>query len=129
MRNAYRLNPKEKYVNYYIGKNFLNDNQVDSAERYLLAELKTSEYYDSYFLLSRVYFLKKDMSQSISYLEQYMEKDPRLPQAINNYLLMLADTGQFEKARQFIAKKQAAGISVNSELIDMIKTKSALAQP
>ena len=38
MRNAYRLNPKEKYVNYYLGKDFMETNNIDSAEQYLLAE-------------------------------------------------------------------------------------------
>lgn len=129
MQRAYRLNPKEKYINYYLGKEYLEQNQVDSAEHYLLQELTISKYYDTYFLLSRLYFLRKDLPKSISYLEQYMAIDPALPQAINNYLLMLADAGQFDKAKAFIAKKRKEGISVNSELINMINSRAAAALP
>ncbi len=119
MRNAYQINPREKYVNYYLGKDFLDRNAVDSAEKYLLAELKTSAYYNTYFLLSRVALEKKDSLRSLNFMETYLEKDPGNSQAMNNYILLLCQTNQWERARAFIAKKQTENIMVPKALIDL----------
>ncbi|HOZ52514.1 MAG TPA: hypothetical protein PLU17_11685 [Chitinophagaceae bacterium] len=120
MRNAYNLNPKEKYVNYYIGKDFLNENQIDSAQKYFLDELKGSAYFDTYFLLSRVSFLKNDTVGSLKYMGMYLEKDRANSQAINNYILMLTQNNQVDKADQFIQQKQKEGILVPTALIEMV---------
>lgn len=119
MWKAYGINPKEKYVNYYLGQNFLNRNQLDSAEKYLMNEMKTSAYYQTPFLLSRVEILKKDTMLSLKYMADYLEKDPTNSQAINNYVLMLTQTNQWQKAREFVAKKQAEHISIPSDLVKL----------
>jgi len=121
MHKAYELNPKEKYVNYYLGKYYLDNNDIDKAEKYLTAELKGSAYYDTYFCMSRLSFLKKDTTKCINYMETYLEKDGANGPAINNYILMLAQTNQKEKARQFIAKKRSENIPISQELSDVVK--------
>jgi len=121
MRKAYEINPKEKYVNYYLGKDFLDKNAIDSSEKYLLAELKTSAYFDTYFLLSRIAFQKNDTAATQRYMEQYLEKDPANGQAINNYILMLTQSGQWKKAMDFITKKESEGIAIPSDLKNMVK--------
>jgi len=119
MWKAYAINPKEKYVNYYLGQNFLNKNQLDSAEKFLMNEMKTSAYFETPFLLSRVEILKKDTMLSLKYMADYLEKDPSNSQAINNYVLMLTQTNQWQKAKEFVAKKQAEQIAIPSELIKL----------
>ncbi len=118
MLHAYDLNPKEKYINYYVGKLYLDRGEVAKAEKYLLEELNISSYYETWFELSRVEFEKKNMEQSIIYMEKYLSFDPRESQAINNYILMLISTGQKPKAQEFIRQKQKVGIIIPQELID-----------
>lgn len=121
MKKAYALNPKEKYINYYLGKHYLEAGKLDSAKLFLLDELKLSAYYDTYFLLSRLSFLEKNTAASISYMETYLEKDPKNSQAINNLVLMLVETNQKEKAKNLLLKKQAEGIAVNQGLMELTK--------
>ena len=119
MRNAYHLNPKEKYVNYYLGKDFMDKNNIDSAEKYLLAELKGSAYFDTYFLMSRVALEKRDSMGSLNYMATYLEKDPGNSQAMNNYILLLCQMNQWDRAKAFIAKKQQENIAVPKALVDL----------
>jgi Tfp pilus assembly protein PilF len=125
---AFQLNPNEKYVNYYLGKYYLNLNQTDTAAKYLQQELKGSSYYDTHFLLSRVYFLKQDIANSLTHMEQYLELDPGNPQANNNYILMLSENNQLEKAKQYIDKKQAEGMQLPSALVNSVNQR-LLMQP
>ena len=120
MRNAHQLNPNEKYVNYYLGKVFLEKNNIDSAERYLLAELKGSAYFDTYFLMSRVVLEKGDSLASLNYMQTYLEKDPGNSQAMNNYILLLCQTNQYDRAKTFIRKKQQEQIAVPKALVDLV---------
>ncbi len=121
MQKAYRLNPKEKYVNYYLGKMYVDRDSFLLAEKFLLDELRGSAYFETYFYLSRVAFEKKNATQSIVYMEEYLKRDPANPQAVNNYLLMLLQTNQKDKARTFIDRSRAAGIPVPQELAEQVK--------
>ncbi len=121
MNKAYKINPKEKYVNYYLGKDCMDRNSLSQAETYFKQEIDNSDYYETSYLLSRVYFLKNDTANSIKYLEYYLKKDPTNSPAINNLVLMMAQTNQKERARNYIVQKQQEGINIPSELINLVK--------
>ncbi|HNB80673.1 MAG TPA: hypothetical protein PLP14_01165 [Chitinophagaceae bacterium] len=116
MHKAYSLNPKERYVNYYLGKQALEENKLPEAKKYLQEELKGSAYYDTWFLLSRLCFMENDTLGSISYMEQYLKIDPKNPQAINNLALMWIDHGEKQKAFRFLSEKRAAGVVISEQL-------------
>jgi hypothetical protein len=118
MIKAYSLNPKEKYINFYVGKMYNDKGESEIAEKYLLQELNISSYYETYFQLSRIEFLKKNLDKSISYMETYLQKAPHDQSAITNYILMLIDNGQKQKAYNYILQKQKEGIILPKELID-----------
>ncbi len=117
MLKAYSLNPKEKYINFYIGKMYNDKGNYELAEKYLLQELNISSYYETYFQLSKIEFLKKNLDKSIPYIETYLQKAPHDQNAIFNYILMLIDKGQKQKAYNFILQKQREGIIIPKELI------------
>ncbi|HPI55055.1 MAG TPA: hypothetical protein PLU10_10205, partial [Chitinophagaceae bacterium] len=119
MRKAYQMNPTEKYVNYYLGKDFLDKNQIDSAIHYFQQEVKASDYYETNFWLARAYFLRQDTLGSIRAMGLYLERDKLNSQAINNYVLMLCQTHQQEKAKLFIQQKQQEGVVVPTELVNL----------
>ena len=118
MLKAYSLNPKEKYINFYVGKMYNDKADYAMAEKYLLQELNISSYYETYFQLSKIEFIKKNLDKSISYIETYLQKAPHDQNAITNYVLMLIDKGQKQKAYNFIIQKQKEGIFLPKELID-----------
>lgn len=120
MKKAYSLNPKEKYVNYHLGKYYLEKDSLALADKMLYEELKHSEYYDNYFQLSRLEFIKKDLNKSIDHLEKYLSKKPDDVPAIQNYLLMLKETAQMDRARSALQNFQSKGIKFPEELINAI---------
>jgi len=118
---AWQLNPTEKYVNYYLGKMYIDKDSFRLAEQYLLAELDISAYYETYFHLSRIEFEKNNIEGSIRYMEKYLEADPGDEQAMNNYILLLVQSGQVEKAKAYVRQKQKEGFVFPSDLPDIVK--------
>lgn len=117
MLKAYALDPDQKYINYYIGKMYNDKGDTKKAEPYLLKELEISDYYETYFQLSHVEFVKNNMEKSIAYMETYLQRDPRDQMATNNYILMLLNTGQQQKAKEVVMQKQKEGMIIPPELV------------
>ena len=111
-RKAYQLNPKEKYLNFYIGDMLQKKDSVAASEKYLLAEKNSSDYYQCDFLLARVAMERKDFNGAIAYLQTYLKRDPKNPMANNNLLLLYLQTQQPEKAKVQIKQMQQEGLEV-----------------
>ena len=121
MRQAYRLDPDEKYINFYMGKYYLDMNKPDSASLCLHRELELSAYYETYFQLSRLEFMLKDYAQSRSWMEKYLELNPKDAQAANNYILLLLQLNDKAAAKAFVEKKQREGMVFPGQLVDQLK--------
>ncbi len=121
MMKAYQLNPKEKYINFYMGKLYIDRDSIKLAEKYFMDELEISSYYETYFHLSRVEFEKGNFEQSTSYMEKFLSLDPTDEQGINNYTLLLLQTGQKEKAQKFLNEKRKEGIVIPNGLMEQVK--------
>lgn len=115
-RKAYKLNPKEKYLNFYMAEMLQRKDSVMVSEPYLLEEKKISDYVQCDFLLARVAMEKRDLNGSIGYLERYLQRDPYNPMAHNNLLLLYVDTQQPDKARNLIRSMQQKGMDVPAPL-------------
>ncbi|MBA2408132.1 MAG: glycosyltransferase family 39 protein [Chitinophagales bacterium] len=121
IKTAYALNPDEKYLNYYMGKMMLDKDSIEAAEKYFLKEVNKSEYYECYFHLARIAFLKERWDEAISYLIKYLSTNPADSQANNNLLLLYMQTNQIEKAKTQMQRMQQMGIEVPAEALQRLQ--------
>lgn len=111
-RKAYKLNPKEKYLNFYYGVMLQKQDSVQQSEKYLLTEKNGSGYYECDFYLARVAMERKDFAGAINYLQTYLRTDSVNTIANNNLLLLYMDTHQPDKAREHAQHMQKIGLVV-----------------
>lgn len=111
-RRAYQLNPKEKYLNFYIAEMLQRKDSVLASEPYLLQEKKISDYIQCDFYLARVAMEKRDPNAAITHLQRYLNRDKYNPMANNNLLLLFVETNQAEKAKQQAQQMITLGMDV-----------------
>jgi len=111
-RRAYTLNPKEKYLNFYLAEMLQRKDSVLASEQYLLAEKKISDYIQCDFYLARVSIEKRDPNGAIGHLQQYLKRDRNNPMANNNLLLLYTETNQPDKAKQQALSMLLIGLDV-----------------
>ena len=116
-RKAYKLNPKEKYINYYYGVMLQKQDSVPQSEKYLLAEKKSSDYYECDFYLARVAIERKDYPAAVSYLTSYIARDKYNKIANTNLLLVLLETNQPGKAIEQVNHMRKLGMDVPKEIL------------
>ncbi len=119
-RKAYALNPKEKYLNYYMGEMLQKKDSVLASEPYLLKEKQISNYYECDFYLARVAMEKKDLNGAIKYLQDYLKADPTNKIANTNLLLLYIDTKQPEQARAQVKAMKDKGVEVPQPLLQQL---------
>lgn len=111
-RKAYRLNPKEKYLNFYMGEMLQKKDSVFASEPYLLKEKQISDYVLCDFYLARVAMERKDIPGAIRYLQTFLKRDPYNSMANNNLLLLYMETRQPEMMKAHIAEMKSKGMDV-----------------
>jgi hypothetical protein len=121
MKAAHALNPDEKYLNYYLGKMALDKDSIPEAEAYFLKEIKKSAYYECYFHMARIAFIKNDFEGAIGYLTTYLSKTPDDEQANNNLLLLYLQTNKMEEARIQLKRMQQLGLVIPPEAMERLK--------
>ncbi|MBK6481864.1 MAG: tetratricopeptide repeat protein [Chitinophagaceae bacterium] len=121
MKAAHALNPDEKYLNYYLGKMALDKDSIPEAEAYFLKEIKKSAYYECYFHMARIAFIKNDFEGAIGYLTTYLSKTPDDEQANNNLLLLYLQTNKMEEARIQLKRMRQLGLAIPPEAIERLK--------
>lgn len=121
IKAAFALNPEEKYVNYYMGKMMVDLDSFDTAEKYFLAEIKRSNYYECYFHMARIAFAKNDFDQAITYLTTYLQSSPADPQGNNNLLLLYLQTNQLPQAKLQVKRMQQLGLPIPAEAQQLLQ--------
>ena len=114
-RKAYSINPREKYLNFYMAELLQNTNNKDSvaaSEKYLLVEKQVSDYYKCDFLLARVHMERNDLAGAADLLQTYLKHDPTNHMANNNLLLLYEQTQQPDKAKAHATQMQRLGLAV-----------------
>lgn len=111
-RKAYRLNPQEKYLNFYMGEMLQKKDSVFASEPYLLKEKQISDYVLCDFYLARVAMERKDIPGAIRYLQTFLKRDPYNAMANNNLLLLYMETHQPEMAKAHMAEMKSKGMDV-----------------
>ena len=114
-RKAYSINPREKYLNFYMAELLQNPHNKDSvaaSEKYLLVEKQVSDYYKCDFLLARVHMERNDLAGAADLLQTYLKHDPTNQMANNNLLLLYVQTQQPDKAKAHATQMQRLGLAV-----------------
>ena len=117
---AYRLNPDEKMLNYFIGKLAMDAGQVDKAALHLKKEVKHSQIPDNYFLLARVYFVENNLDSAAWGLEKLVALDPLHPQGNYNLALLYNQMNRKKDARMVVEGMRLKGMEVPGELERMV---------
>lgn len=113
---AYSLNPREKMLNYLIGKLALDANDLTRAERHFRKEMEISQIPDNYFSMARVCFLRNSLDSAAWFLERTIETDPMHPQANYNLSLLYQQLGRKADAQRLVSTMQQKGLQVPPEL-------------
>ncbi len=116
IRQAYALNPDEKYLNYYYGLMLMEQDSVDLAEQHFLKEQQRSDYYECDFHLARIAFQKQHFPLAAERMERYLTRDPMNAPANSNLLLLYLDMGRKEDAIGQARKMQERGIAIAPEI-------------
>ena len=119
-RDAYKLDPNQKYINYYYGRMLQMQDSVLQSEPYLLREKKISDFYECDFYLARVAMTKGDTMSTISYLESYTQRNPTSEPAHSNLVLTYMSKRMYAAARKHMAKMRQLGVPVNPKFDEMI---------
>lgn len=119
-RKAYQLNPKEKYLNFYMGEMLQKKDSVLASEPYLLEEKKISDYVLCDFYLARVAMERRDIPAAIKYLQTYLKRDPGNAMANNNLVLLYMDTNQRDMAKAHVTAMRQRGIPVPPALAQQV---------
>jgi protein O-mannosyl-transferase len=117
---AYRINPDEKMLNYFIGKLALDAKKVDKAASHLRRELKQPQKIpDNYFCLAQVFFMKNNLDSAAWCLERLIELDPLHPQGNHNLALLYYQTNRKNDARRVVEGMKRKGMEVGRELEEL----------
>jgi protein O-mannosyl-transferase len=122
-KEAIRLDPDLKNLNYYLAKVLFDRKQSDSAEYYIRKELMHNPLADAYFLLALIQFSRDSFDSSAINLEKVIEINPVDPQANHNLVLLYYQHGQPDKARQVLQNMQLKGMEVGDDLMRMVYGK------
>lgn len=125
-REAYRLDPNQKYINFYYAQMLQMQDSVLQSEPYLLKEKKISDFYECDFYLARVAMTKGDTMGTIAYLEAYTERNPTSEPAHNNLVLSYISKHMYAVALKHIEKMKQLGLKVNPQFDPMIKAALTL---
>ncbi|PQJ11526.1 hypothetical protein CJD36_006910 [Flavipsychrobacter stenotrophus] len=117
---SYKLDPKQKYINYYYGMMLQKQDSVIASEPYLLAEKANTDFVEVDFYLARVAMTKNDTTGAMNYLKSYLKRMPTSEPANNNLLLMYINKGQIAEAKAHTAHMSQMGMRVPDEIVRIL---------
>lgn len=120
LMDAYAIDPKQKYLNYYLGLVMIDRNDWTKAEDYFNCEVAPDPAIrgDMYQNLARGYIERKLFAQAEPYMLKWLETDPLNGTANTNLLLLyINDYKQPEKARAHAEQMLKKGLTVPNELL------------
>ena len=109
---AYKLDPKQKYINYYYGMMLQKQDSVLASEPYLLTEKAKTDFVECDFYLARVAMTKNDTTGAMNYLKSYLQRMPSSEPANNNLLLMYINKGLIAEAKSHASRMRQLGMNV-----------------
>jgi hypothetical protein len=120
MRDAYRLNPNEKYLNYYYGVMLQKQDSIKESEPFLLKEKKISDYYECDFYLARTRITAGDTLSAAKYLRRFLTRDSSDQMAYTNLMLIYIQQKDAKEADKLLVSMKRKGFA-SVELENMVK--------
>jgi len=117
---AWKLDPTQKNLNYYLGKVMLEKKAFDSAEYFLKREARNTKIPDVYFMLAQLAYTKHQYDTTARYLEKVIQLDPLNPQANSNMVMVYWQMGQKEKAKASLELMRQKGLQMPPNLENMV---------
>ncbi len=120
-REALALDPKQKNLNFYLGKVLFEEKKVDSAEKYIRREPPVSRSQEAWFLLAQFSFKKNQFDSAAVYLEKVIELDPLHEQANNNLARLYIEMKKIDKAILVVDAMKLKGMPVPPDVSDRLR--------
>jgi protein O-mannosyl-transferase len=114
---AYRLNPDEKYLNYYYGVMLQQKDSVLASESYFWKEKGISNYYECDKFLARVKIERQQFDSAIFYFNSYLKNDPNDELSNKNLLLTYLTKGELDNAKHQAQVMQRMGLKVPAQIL------------
>ena len=115
-RKAYRINPNEKFLNFFYAQMLQKQDSVLASEKYLLAEKEITGYPGADFLLSRVALAKHDtigaQNRILSFLQQQPDDTDGNAELLHLYIIQ----NKMNEAHQLIQQMKKMGLPVPDSL-------------
>jgi tetratricopeptide (TPR) repeat protein len=112
VKEAYRLNPEEKYVNHYMGLEAFDKKDFATAEQFFLKELQYTDLADTHYFLANARFQLNNKAGAIESLETFLTKVPKEQAVHNNLLLLYREVGDTVKLREHVTQMRLQGLVV-----------------
>ncbi len=85
---------------FYLGILFMQNNQLDEAEREFNFVIRQRRDASAYARLGTIYFRKRELDEARNAFTAALEIDPQNTPALHNLGILYMETGEFEKAEQ-----------------------------
>ena len=119
-REAYALNPDERYLNFYLGEYYLDNDSAGPADMHFRKEINTTNYFEAYFGMATAKFKKNEKDSAIVYLEKESVLNPYDERAYNNLTMMYMERQNVTAAKDVVQRAQAHGVTLNPDMVKAV---------
>jgi len=120
---AYRENPDERWLNFYLGKYYQTVDSLDKAEFHARKEIEITNYHEANFLLAGLMFSKNQKDSALFYLEKVASLNPRDERIYNNMTMLYLEKNNLEGAKHTIERALANGVTLNPDLVKAVNLR------
>ncbi len=117
-QKAYQINPHEKFLNFCRGVKLQSEDSILASEPYLIAEKKSSGYFECDYYLARVAVKKNNLVMARSYLQLFLTGNPNNKIHTENKLLANPEWLKTATAKEYAMRlpEHAIALTILTEL-------------
>ena len=118
--DAYKENPDERWLNYFLAKHYQSVDSLSKAEFHARKEIAITNYYEANFLMANLMFVKNEKDSALYYLEKVALLNPRDERIYNNITMLYLEKRDITAARKTVEQARENGIILNPDLIKAV---------